>query len=101
MTNALVFARQDHTLSIRRCHTQDGPLLFVMGSDRESRAYCFGDLEALLSFQDRLEHFLLDSGWAIVSLPSDELREGDALLLANLAARTDQRIDLHALAPVA
>jgi hypothetical protein len=71
MTHALVYARGDQTVAIRRCETGDGPLLFVMGSDHESRAYCFGDLTGLRRFQTRLEHFLVETGWHVQSLPLD------------------------------
>ena len=75
MSNAWVFARRGHTLSIKRCVTSDGPILFVMGSDQDSRAYCFGDLTGLLTFQSRLKHFLVESGWSVQSLPLDETAE--------------------------
>ena len=77
MSNAWVFARQGYTLSIKRCVTSDGPLLVVMGSDQDSRTYCFGDLTGLRTFQSQLEHFLVESGWSVQSLPLDETSESD------------------------
>ena len=69
MSNAWVFARQGYTLSIKHCVTSDGAVLFVMGSDRDSRTYCFGDLRGLRTFQSRLEQFLVESGWSVQCLP--------------------------------
>ena len=77
MSNALVFARHGHTVSIRHCETGDGPLLVVMGSDHDSRAYCFGDLAGLRRFRARLEHFLVESGWSVQSLPVDDDLDDD------------------------
>lgn len=77
MSNAWVFARQGHTLSIKRCVTSGGAVLFVMGSDQDSRTYCFGDLSGLRTFQSRLEHFLVESGWSVQSLPLEEPGESD------------------------
>jgi hypothetical protein len=76
--NARVYARGEQTLSIRRCETPDGLLLFVMGSDHDSRAYCFGDLIGLRGFQTRLEHFLVESGWRVQSLPFEDAIDDDA-----------------------
>ncbi len=66
MNNATVFARAGQTLVVRHCRTSDGAVLFVLGDDRDSQSYCFTEFSALAKFQNRLEHFLIETGWYLL-----------------------------------
>jgi hypothetical protein len=76
MSDALMFARAGRVLVVRRCETGEGPLLVLMGDDRDVRSYCFADQFGLAQFLSRLKQFLVDTGWSMVPLSVPPVTSG-------------------------
>ena len=65
-----VLARVNEILEISRCETPEG-LLLLLDDGVTPRSYRFRTLVALVEFQNDMEAFLLNTGWAFVSYTPD------------------------------
>jgi hypothetical protein len=65
------FHKEGSSLTLQRCAGQGGEVLLVISQAQGEREFAFPDFEALCSFQNTMEAFLLRTGWTLASFSPD------------------------------